>query len=94
MLCAFSLRRSCLESILLAASYWLINGFDFVVVIIGLRFVSLAGQAMLFFFFFFRLLYVFAGKLALLVRVFVVFISLLVFIVTVKPLLGLPLDAY
>lgn len=43
----------------------------------------------------FRLLYVLAGKLALLARVFVViFLSRLAFIVTVKPLLGLSLDAY
>lgn len=48
---------SCLESILLARLCWLINEFDFVVVM-GLMFVLPAGQAALFL----RLLYVYVGK--------------------------------
>lgn len=48
MLCAFSLCCSCLKLILLARLYWLINDFDFVVVVMGFMFVLPAGQATLF----------------------------------------------
>lgn len=47
-LCAFSMSCRCLELILLARSYWLISGFDFVVVM-ALMFVLPAGQATLIF---------------------------------------------